>query len=487
MRSKALITFIVSVFSCYCLYAQKDSYKFSHLDITNGLSDNQVNCIYKDQKGFMWFGTTFGLDRYDGYKVRVFKHDAANLNSLGENHVLNIEEGPGNTLWLFTHSGISVYDPATEKFFNNIPVQLARYKISANAISLLKKDASGNFWFATNNKGLYCYHPAQNYTAYYNSSQSSTAVLHSNNISDIAVAGQNAIWLIYNDGVIEKLNTKSEEITRVINVVSQANEQRPIHYSITTDSKGNLWIYSSAEPVGAYRYDISDNHLVHFSKDSPVNRVNSNIINTIVQADDQKIWIGTDHGGINVVDPVTYSVTYLLSREDDPKSLSGNSVWLYKDNTGIIWAGTFKQGLNYYHSGIIQFPLYRHFATDKASLPFEDVNCFAEESSGNLWIGTNGGGLIYFNRTTNSYTQYKHDAVNGNSLSNDIIVKLFIDDKQRLWIGSYFGGLDRLEGGKFVHYRHNEQVPSSLSDDRVYTICEDSDKQLWVGTFFRRT
>src|ERR1700729_3110084 len=112
------------------LYAQTGQYKFSHRDITNGLSDNHINCVFKDQQGYMWFGTTSGgLSRYDGYKFRIFRHDAKDSSSLGENYVMNINQGPEGMLWIFTKSGISVYNPATERFSNNIPALLARYKI----------------------------------------------------------------------------------------------------------------------------------------------------------------------------------------------------------------------------------------------------------------------------------------------------------------------------------------------------------------------
>ncbi len=481
---KVYLSFVLLVLMQQCLYAQSDQYKFSHLDITNGLSDNQVNCIFKDSKGFMWFGTTSGLNRYDGYKFRIFKHDINNPGSLGENHVLRVNEGPENNLWIFTHSGISTYNSTTERFSNNITNEIARYKISTNQINLVKKDIEGNFWFITNNKGLYCYHPNKKSTNFYSNSPNSTTILHSNNVMDIVAGKQSIIWLIYGDGVIDELNTSTNKIVSTYSGIAKANANKPqFPYSITIDNKSNLWIYSDQGPVGVYCYSTTNSALMHFSKDEPVNRLNSNIINGIVQADDNKIWIGTDHGGINIVDPATYKVTYIMNKEDDPKSLSGNSIILFKDNTGIIWAGTFKQGINYYHNGIIQFPLYKHFASDSKSLPFEDVNCFAEDKIGNLWIGTNGGGLIYFNRSTMSYTQYKHDPLNPNSLSNDVVIRLCIDHDRNLWIGTYFGGLDRFDGSKFIHHRHNDKIESSITDDRVYSIMEDADKHLWVGTF----
>jgi signal transduction histidine kinase/DNA-binding response OmpR family regulator len=195
------------------------------------------------------------------------------------------------------------------------------------------------------------------------------------------------------------------------------------------------------------------------------------------------IWIATDNGGVNVLDKNDFKITYLENRQDDAKSLKQNSATLYKDNLGIIWAGTFKKGLSYYHKNIIRFPLYRHFASDPASLSFNDVDKFVEDKLGNLWIGTNGGGLIYYNRKTGRFTQYKHELGNPNSLSNDIIVSLYMDHDQKLWIGTYFGGLDCFDGTAFTHYKHNDKVVTSLADDRVWSILEDSSYRLWIGTF----
>jgi signal transduction histidine kinase/ligand-binding sensor domain-containing protein/DNA-binding response OmpR family regulator len=466
------------------LYAQNNnSYQFSHLDITNGLSDNQVNCIYKDEKGFMWFGTTSGLNRYDGNTFKVFKRDAKDPNSLAENHVMGIAEGPDKKLWIFTHSDLSIYDPTVERFSNNVAAELARYKIAANSITRVRKDKQGEFWFAIDKKGLYRYNPKNKKTVFYNNSANSPAALHSNHVVDYVTSQANCLWLIYNDGTIEQLDTRSNKILNHYDGLAKALDSKFRNFIMIMDNKQNLWVCSDAGTIGVYCYKTLTNKLVHYSKDTPENRLNSNVITSIIQTDDGKIWVGSDHGGINVIDPGTNKVYYILSRADDAKSLSGNSLYLYKDNTGIIWAGTFKQGINYYHRGITQFPLYKHLTTDPKSLPFEDINSFEEDEKRNLWIGTNGGGLIYYNRVTNTYTQFKHDPKKPESLSSDIIVRLYIDKQKKLWIGTYFGGLDCYDGKTFTHYRHNKNDPGSLTDDRVYTIMEDVAGQLWVGTF----
>lgn len=481
------IKFYLTALLFVCLqnwsFAQNDQYKFSHLDVSNGLSDNQVNCFFRDDKGFMWFGTTSGLDRYDGYEFKIFKHEPNNDNSLAENHVMNIYEGPDKKLWIFSHSATSIYNATTEKFSNDVSAELKRYHIPVAQVTAVKKDNEGDFWFISSNEGIYRYDPKHGFTVFYSSSQKSKATLYSNFVMDIVSGpGQNT-WLIYSDGTIDQLNTATNKIIKRYDGIAKTINNKPESLNMILDNYMNLWVYSPAQPIGAFCINTQNYTSLHLSKDGPAARLNSNIVNSIVQADDNKIWIGTDHGGINIYDRVTGKISYLLSRADDSKSLSGNSVSLYKDPAGIIWAGTFKQGLNYYHSGIMQFPLYRHFTTDPQSLPYEDINGFAEDAAGNLWMGTNGGGLVYFNRSNNTYTQYKHDPLNPNSLSNDVIICLHIDKEGKLWIGTYFGGLECYDGKTFKHHRHDENKPGSISDDRIYSIMEDSEGNLWAGTF----
>ena len=483
MRLKAILLIVLLFLMHRCLYAQKNEYQFSRLDIASGLSNNRINSIYKDANGFMWFGTYSGLNRYDGFKFKIFKHDVGNLHSLLANYIYNTYEGPDGKMWVFTHNGISIYDATTETFINDIWPVLLHYHVTTNQLTSIKKDVDGNFWFLTNSQGIYCYHPATKITDFYSTSFKNGAILHSNYVMDIAEAKDHAIWLIYNDGVIDELDTRANKILSREYGLSKANDARAENYELMLAADNSIWIHASSSTVGVYSYNTRDKKLEHFCKESATNTLNSNVIYSIVQGDDNNIWIGTDHGGINLVDIKTHKVNYLLNRADDEKSLSGNSAVLYKDNTGIIWCGSFKQGISYYHKGIFQFPLVRHYITDPTSLPYEDVNCFIEDAKGNLWIGTNGGGIIFYNKTTKKYTQYKHDPADPNSLSNDVVIALFIDHENKFWIGTYFGGLERMEGGKFIHYKHQDNVPGSISDDRIYTIIEDSSLNLWVGTF----
>src|SRR5687768_15609130 len=98
------------------IQAQPHSYQFSQLQISSGLSHNQINSIFKDKMGFMWFGTLSGLNRYDGYSFKIFKHNAKDSTSINDDNVLNIQQGPYGKLWIQTRLGYTIYDPEKERF-----------------------------------------------------------------------------------------------------------------------------------------------------------------------------------------------------------------------------------------------------------------------------------------------------------------------------------------------------------------------------------
>lgn len=483
MRYKISLSAFILLLMLRAVFAQNGKYQFSQLNISNGLSHNQVNCVFKDSEGFMWIGTASGLNRYDGYTFKIFKHNADDKKSLIGDFITGIFEGPGKMLWVSTRNGYCYYDPETEQFDSDISRMTSSLKIPGYPyVSKIIRNGKGEFWFVCPDSGLYRYNELKKTTRRYYHHPSGSS-LHSNFIADITWDAAGNIWLVYRDAVVEKLDVKQNRITYYTDIFRKSASDKDGYYAITIDRDNDLWFYSPNLNSGAYYYSPSSGAFRHITDEPGIVKLKSNNISNIIQADDDLIWIATDHGGINLLDKKNFTVTYLLNREDDGKSLSQNSVTLYKDDSGIMWAGTFKEGVSYYHKNIIRFSLYRHFASDPKSLPFEDINKFAEDKNGNLWIGTNGGGLIYFDRKAGSFKQYKHEPENPNSLSSDIIVSLCIDHEQKLWIGTYFGGLDCFDGRKFVHYKHDDKVAGSIADNRVWNIFEDSSHKLWVGTF----
>ncbi|MBC8051980.1 MAG: response regulator [Sphingobacteriaceae bacterium] len=480
---RRVFLFWTAVFLFGSIQAQNIQYQFSHLDITKGLSHNQVTAIFKDSRGFMWFGTMTGLNRYDGFKFKVFKHSVRDSNSINDDFVESIKEGPDGKLWVLTRRGFNIYDPHTERFSHNIEGYLRGISLTSQGLLSILKDKKGRFWFVNSNLGVYRYDPDTKKTQHYYHRRKDPSSLYSNAVSSIAQDSKGNIWVVYSDGVIDRIDADKNKIGYRSDLLKKQAGVGVLNYSLSIDNEDDIWIYHTASNIGVYYLDPDKKQLKHFNKNSPIGRLNSNIINNVIQDNNGLIWIATDHGGINLLNKKDFKIQYLVNREDDEKSVGQNSlISMYKDNAGIFWIGTYKRGLSFYHPDIIKFPLIRRHASDPASLPFEDVNRFVEDAKGNLWIGTNGGGLIYYDRKANKFRQYRHSASNQNSLCNDVIVSLCIDHEQKLWIGTYFGGLDSFDGKTFTHYRHDKNNPRSLSDDRVWEIFEDSEYNLWIGT-----
>ncbi|MEX6688036.1 two-component regulator propeller domain-containing protein [Danxiaibacter flavus] len=468
---------ILCICAAFVSHGQQNDYPFSQLSVFDGLSQNQVNCTYKDPRGFLWFGTLSGLSRYDGYTFKIFRHNSQDSLSLIDDYILRITEAPANRMFILTRNGYSIYDPAKEQFLNGSSFLQSLGLPAYNLTTIIK--TNGDFWFVYANDGVFRYSAGKISKVTHIDSDAFSP--DASPITDAQKDSHGNIVLIHTNGLLEKLDNHSLRISFRTTALSKFVGTKTYTYNLFVDNKDDAWLYIPTSALGVFYYPVFAAEARQLTKENGL--LNNNIISSVIQDNNGKIWIGTDHGGVNIINKNNFQLTVLTSKEENNKTLAENSIYsLYKDDLGIIWVGTYKKGISYYTENKAKFALYKHNPYDAASLPFDDVNRFAEDSNGNLWIGTNGGGLIYFNRKNNTYTRYRHQPNNKNSIGNDIIVSLWIDHKQRVWIGSYYGGLDCFDGNKFIHYKHNEKDSTTIADDRIWDIFEDSSNTLWIGT-----
>ncbi len=477
------------VFALGRAHAQNVQYKFLKLDVNKGLSHNQPNCFLKDRKGFIWIGTNSGLNRFDGYGVKVFTNDQRDTSSISISHVNSLAEDPDGRVWAGTTNGgtfTNVYNPETESFTHNTRNILKQYGIPEGSITNIVKDANNKFWFIHSTQGLFRYNPKEKFSISipYISSDSST--LASCQVASLVEDRDGNFWMILRNGSLRKLDGKTLAVTYQNRYLTDWFKDELIGYKLTSDHDGDIWVCPTTINNGIFYFDISNNITHHIDEKSEGWRLNKNIVRNIVEDNQGLMWVGTDHGGINVIDKKKKSVTYILNDAEDNRSLSQNSITaVYKDYEGIIWVGTYKKGACYYHENIVRFPLFRHEdRLSKTGLHFDDMNKFAEDDKGNLWLGTNGGGLIYFDRQNNTYKQYHHNPADPNSLSNDVIVSLCIDSDKVLWVGTYYGGLNSFDGKKFTRYKHDASDSTSIADDNIWELFEDKEGKLWIGTLY---
>lgn len=464
------------------LQAQPGLYKFMHADVNQGLSHNEVSSFLKDKKGFLWIGTASGLNRYDGYSFKVFQQDARDTTSLAANSVQRLFELPNGRMGVLSFDNLTIYDPLKENFQRNTNLFYKTYNIPSGPLRDIVKDATGNFWFLHLNAGMVYYDVTTRLGTPLRHNKADPASIASDSVTSLVQGSEGNYWLIHAKGVLEKI-TKVKGVWRVVDRVALQKNEGTFNYQMVNDADGDIWIFVKDDAVGVLYFNTRTKAIRSFYADGGKGLLNTNLVRDIIVDNKGLIWIGTDHGGINIIRKKDFSVQYVLHRDEDEKSLGQNSVnALYKDDEGVIWVGTYKKGVSYYHENIIRFPLYTHSTFDPEGLPYGDVNRFVEDDQGNLWIGTNGGGLIYFNQRNGKFTRFRNIPGDPNSLSSDVIVSLCIDHEKKLWIGTYYGGLNCFDGKKFIRYNHNPVDPSSLSVSSIWEIFEDSHNRLWIGT-----
>jgi signal transduction histidine kinase/ligand-binding sensor domain-containing protein/DNA-binding response OmpR family regulator len=460
-------------------------YKFNHIDVGHGLSNNQVTTFLKDRTGFIWIGTHSALNRFDGYSIKVFRNDPSDSTSLLHDFVEALFELPDGRMGVRTPSGICLYNPKDEKFTTDLSSFRTLYQVEPTTLSDVVHDNQGNFWFIDRNSGVVGYNDNRKISLSIRNDPQDSATIASPPVTCFVPHNDGSYWVVHSNGILEKLKI-NQNSARVVSRSYYLNKRLDANSYVVgkllVDSDGDLWLNVSNDNLGVYFFDLTRNLVHHLNKETSKEKLASDLVSGIVQDNKGLIWIATDHGGINVFDKRANKMRYLLHDSENGKSLGQNSITqLYKDDDGIIWAGTYKKGVSYHHESISRFPLYNRYA-EPEPLPFEDVNRFVEDQQGNIWIGTNGGGLLYFNRQSGRFTSFKNDPANPNSISSNVIVSLCIDHENKLWIGTYFGGLSCYDGKKFTNYNHDPRNPHSLSSRNVWEIYEDSKHRLWVGT-----
>lgn len=454
-----------------------ESYKFNRIDADKGLSNSEVKCIYQDEKGFIWIGTPSGLNRYDGYEIITYKQDLTLAGINSNNDIEKIQEAVDGKLWIRTRMGYTVYDPAREAFEGNIESLLEQYA-GVSTVEYVYIDLGKNFWFTTGEDVRMYDIKNQKLSVF---TKGTPHGLNAGNIADIK-QGKNRYWFLYDDGLLECMDAQTHKVIHADKTFKERAQIQGGHeLKLFLDTSGNVWIYGLSHYTGLACLNPSSSKWTFYSTQAPGgNRISNDVVISLAEDEKGNIWIGTDHGGVNIVEKNSGKILVIRNDERNPYSLPQNTIkCLYKDRSGIMWLGTYKKGVAYYHESVYKFKSI----SGQSEIPNSDINCFYETPEGNIWIGTNGGGLLFFDRANDKYTVYPHHPNHSNSPAGNVIVSLTSDQQGRLWIGYYLDGLDCFDGKTFTHYRYDPLDENSvLTDNNAWKVLCDRNGYLWVGT-----
>ncbi|MBC6951109.1 hybrid sensor histidine kinase/response regulator [candidate division KSB1 bacterium] len=495
MRGKALLPALIIAtawLEAHTLLAQERAIAFKHLTIDDGLSQSSVLCILQDRKGFLWFGTQDGLNKYDGYRFTVYRHEASDSTSLSENYVESIYEDRSGTLWIGTiGGGLNRFNRDTETFTAFFHDPKDPHSLSHNAILSLYEDSSGRLWIGTQGGGLNEMDRSTGRFTRYLHDPNNPGNLSNNQVWQIRedAGAPNILWLGTEVG-LTRFNRDTGAFTRFVH---DSNNPHTLSHNLIRamhiDRAGTLWVGTWG---GLNRFDRSTEQFTRFVHNaSDPHSLGDNRIWAICEdpATSGVLWIATYGGGLNRFDsrPTPRDrgrFTRFLHNPVQASSLSDNNVKsIYTDRSGTLWIGTWNGGVNMVGSGRKQF---NHFSR-LDGLSHNTAQGFAVDpvASHLVWIGTWGGGLNRFNRKTGQFKHFVHDPQNPRSLSHDRVRSVLIDHAGVLWVGTDHG-LNRFDRNaeEFVRFNYAPRARESHGYNTINAICEDavSPGTLWLGT-----
>lgn len=499
-------------------FAQENSFHFKRLGLEDGLSQSSVTSIIQDNKGFMWFGTVGGLNRYDGQQMTIYRSDLIDNNSLSNKQVTDICKDSDGNLWIATINGLTYFNVKTEQFHRYYEED-GPESISSNTVNAVYCDAASTVWIATDNgldkmvdkdQGVFAHFTINNgeennfqevyrdrsgvlWTGtfgdglYYLDQEkeqltdSEIAALDDKIITVMHEDDTDHLWVGTETGLFQ-LSLKRNKVTAYTNETNNsASLSDNTVNAIYQDSQSNLWVGTEN---GLNLYQPENRNFIRFRSDSRDEQsISSNRIHSIYEDDQNTVWIGTWSTGINKFSYHKKGIKHYYYNPESDNSISDNNVWDFiEDDDNKIWIGT-DGGLNSFEPETDEFDHYTHDPNDENSLSSNRIFNLELDSSGNIWMATIKG-VNKFDPESGNVERFLHESGNSNSLSYNTLWSLDIDSTGNVWIATIGRGLDVLDPqtGNFAHFDHDPDDPKSLSSSSVTEIYVDSKNQIWIGT-----
>lgn len=515
-------------FVCLLVFGQparSQEFRAYSLGIERGLPSPAVTRILKDRDGFMWFGTPDGLVKYDGHKVRIFRHLSDDPQSLSDNVIIDLAQDTSGYIWIGTENGLNRLDPTSyridrflagpddaslphnlinallinregkiwigtenglcrydEERFVRVPVE-GRVPL---AVRCLYEDRNGRIWVGTRKRGLFELNPGDLTLRDLRLFEKKPELV---TVWTVIQDRSGTFWIGSPEG-LWKLSPNASSLEKVGALDGQLSHERVRRLII--DDRDRLWIGTTR---GVTLFDTKRKTWRHYKK----YKINHEIFNDYyihdLRIENDVLWIASDPGGVTQVDLSSTSIQHVFSDPNHLHGLSNNVVRCFLvDRHGDLWVGT-DDGLNRWDKKINGFV---HVRAGPGLLPDKQIRALHEDESGNIWIGTEHEGAVKLDpaRQTFVYYPYRDPFIKGGLIGSRVydFWQSPRDQGRYLWITTFRGGLNRLDfqTNQIVNFKAESRVPYGIND--LWCGLEDRNGLFWLAsrrdgvyTFDRRT
>jgi PAS domain S-box-containing protein len=484
--------------------------RFSRISSSQGLSQVRVSDMVQDDQGFIWFGTWNGLNRYDGYNFKVFKHDPERQESLTGVYIYSLFKDHAGTIWVGTDQSLDRFDPLSETF-SHYHFDVPDSSGLPTTVNQISQDSSGMLWLSTR-KGLFRLDPVTGKTKHFYHDPGDPSSLGDNDIKSTGedregrfwvctsqtldevdrntgkvkrhvLTGESGIglwfhedrfgvfWIIYGpDGSIATFDPKTNKLTRYgfDSRGPESNLKNPA-YALLEDDEGTMWFGTAVR--GLLKFDrehrrfISYHHLPGDSDSLVDNRVIA-----LFEDREKNIWVG-----MHDVEPHFFATrpppfTKITNPSGSRNSISPGLVGaLYEDRQGVLWVGV--------NRSLVRIDRKTGLSSSFQPAAGSEVLSIIEDGPDVLWIaGTNP--LLRYNRKTGELRRYIHDRSDPSTLCSGVVERLLIDHRGTLWAATW-DGLCRFDPltQRFTAYKPDPKARGL----NYYGIAEDPQGNLWLG------
>lgn len=514
MKFKSSILNILLLFALGVPDLSAQNYIFDYLNVEEGLSQSSVNSIVQDRTGYIWFGTSNGLNRYDGYQFKVYRSDKEDSLSLSNNAVTALFVDSAGELWVGTTDGIlNKFNPESDTFtkyefindslsiyllnkYYDYPLPISRF--NETTITSIAEDKDGYLWIGTWGRGLVRFDKTTGNFQTFTHDPLNPLSINFNRITKVLVDRLGVIWVATFGGGLNKIikslpaNPSDTEEIAFFNFSNDLHDAASLGdnkiLTLYEDSNRDLWI--GMYDGGLDRLDFERRYLTgkspkfeHFrKKDNGKGSLTSNTIMAITQNSEGYLWIGTLGGGLC---RFNYKTGKIITRSEDTElsklDEEDDVLSIYEDRSGNLWVGAnLGKGVTVIKRKPFKFKKILLAANSHKGAKEDIIWAIHKDRSNDLWVGTYRGGifLLKADGTKRYFTPE-------NSALNDYHIRCFEEDERgNMWIGAYSGGLNfyNKRTGKYLSFLHNAKDSNSLPSNQVQDLLVSGDT-LWIGTF----